>query len=305
MYPFAAGAAILDVTGAVVASDDGFRALLGLPDGDAGGALRARAEVDPALRAFVSGEGPATLSLAGAGGLGLELERVADGARALVVARAASLGEALEHALRSVALGRVAAGLVHDIKNPLNAMALQVALLGEKLSATPDAAAAAAGHLSALRDQVGRVNEILRRFLDVADPGAPLGYTDVGALLADVAALLGHEGRRRRIEVTVEAPAGAIRTACDPARVGRLVLGIFARALAETPDGGRLGARATADAADVTIGIEHATGALDPDLGYYTEAAVAGARLLGGALAEERGDGVARITLALPRGEGQ
>jgi signal transduction histidine kinase len=305
MPPFTAGAAFLDDSGAVLAADAGFRALLGLPDGDAGRSLRSRADGDPALRAFVAGEGPACVVFAGADGLAVEVERETEGGRTLLVARPARLGDALEHAMRSVALGRVAAGIVHDIKNPLNAMALQIALLGEKLSAQPDAASSAANNLAALRDQVNRVNEILRRFLDVADPGAPLGYTDLGALLADVAALLAHEGRRRRIELAVDAPAGTIRTSCDPERVARLVLGVFARALAETPDGGRLAARAAPAGERVTIGIEHAMGDRDADLQYYTEAAAAGARQLGGALAEERADGVARITLALPRNDAQ
>src|SRR5512133_3947375 len=212
MHPFAAGAAFLDRSGAMLAADVGFRGLLGLPEGDSGDALRARADADPALRALVAGEGASTLAVTGADGVEIELERVGTERGALLVARIAGLGEALEHAMRSVALGRVAAGVVHDIKNPLNAMALQIALLGEKLSSVPEAATAAAGHLSALRDQVGRVNEILRRFLDVADPGTPLGYTDVGGLLADVAVLLGHEGRRRRVEVAVEPAAGPIRT---------------------------------------------------------------------------------------------
>lgn len=304
MQPFAAGAAFLDGSGAVVAADPEFRALLGLPDGDAGGALRARADADPALDAFVSGQGPASVALAGADGVPLELERVGAGAGALVVVRLAGLGEALEHAMRSVALGRVASGVVHDIKNPLNAMALQIALLGEKLSGSADATAAGT-HLSALREQVNRVNEILRRFLDVADPGAPLGYTDVGALLVDIAALLGHDARRRGIELTLEAPQGAVRTSCDPERVARLVLGLFARALAETPDGGRLDARAAGARGSVTVGIDHDAGDPDPAIGYYTEAAVAGARRLGGALTEERRDGVARFTLALPGNEEQ
>src|SRR5512142_3076671 len=252
MHPFAAGAAFLDRSGAVVGADPAFRGLLGLPDLDAGGALHARADADPALRAFVSGEGPATVAVSGADGVSVELERVATDGGALLVARVAGLGEALEHAMRSIALGRVASGIVHDIKNPLNAMALQIALLGEKLSGSDAASASAAGHLAALRDQVARVNEILRRSLDVADPGAPLGFTDVGALLTDAVALLGHEARRHRIEATVNAPAGAIRTSCDPERVARLVLGLIARALAETPDGGRLAVRATGDGTRAT-----------------------------------------------------
>jgi signal transduction histidine kinase len=305
MHPFAAGAAFLDRSGAIVAADPGFRGLLGLPDGDAAGALRARAEADPALRAFVAGEGASTMSVAGADGAPVELERVGADGGALLVARAGGLGEALEHAMRSIALGRVASGIVHDIKNPLNAMALQIALLGEKLSASDDAAASAAGHLSALRDQVGRVNEILRRFLDVADPGAPLGFTDVGALVTDAVALLGHEARRHRIQPTVDAPAGNIRTACDPGRVARLVLGLLARALAETPDGGRFAAQATGDGAEVSVGIEHAAGDPDPAVEYYWDAAIAGAARLGGVLSEERRDGVARVRLVLPRNEGQ
>ena len=48
MHPFGAGAAFLDRSGAVVGADPAFRGLLGLPDGDAGGAHRARAEADPA-----------------------------------------------------------------------------------------------------------------------------------------------------------------------------------------------------------------------------------------------------------------
>lgn len=303
MDPLAAGAAFLDGSGAVVTADAGFRALLGLGNGDARGALRARAEAEPALRAFVSGEGPASFAVTGASGLPLELERVAAPDGALVVVRVAALGDALEHAMRSVALGRVASGVVHDIKNPLNAMALQLALLGEKLSASAEATAAAGSHLGVLREQVNRVNEVLRRFLDVADPGAPFGYTDVGALLGDVAALLAHEGRRHRIEVAVDAPAGTLRTSCDPERVGRLVLGLFARALAGTPDGGRFAARAAADGGAITIGFEHALGDPQPDAAYYTEAATAGARRLGGTLSEERRDGVARITLTLPRNE--
>ncbi len=305
MHPFAAGAAFLDRSGAVVAADPDFRGLLGLPDGDADVALQARVDAEPALRAFVSGEGPSSVAVAGADGVPLELERVGSGSGALVVARIAGLGEALEHAMRSVAFGRVASGIVHDYKNPLNAMALQIALLSEKLSGSDAASTAAAGHLSALRDQVVRVNEILRRFLDVADPGAPMGFTDVGALVADAAALLGHEARRRRVEVTVEPPLGAIRTSCDPGRVARLVLGLLARALAETPDGGKLAVRTAANGANVTLGLEHAAGDPDPAVGYYTEAAIAGAARLGGALSEERRDGVARVSLVLPRNEGQ
>ncbi len=301
MLLLASGAAFVDRSGAILAADAGFLARLGLSPDDPSGGLRARAEQSPELRAFLAGDGGATARVPGADGHAVQLERVPSGSGALLVARPATGDEVLEHAMRSQGLGRLASGVAHDIKNPLNAMSLQLALLGEKLSGSADAATAAAGHLGALRDQIGRVNEVLRRFLDVADPAAPYGYTDVGALLADVATLFGHEGRRRRIALAVEAPPGVVRTTCDPGRVGRLVLGLYARALAETPDGGRVAARAEARGPAATVLIEHVAGDPDGDLGYYTEVAAASAKALGGEFAHERRDGVQRFSLALPR----
>ena len=303
MQPFASGAAFVDRSGAVVAADGAFLSRLGLPGDDPTGALRARAETMPALRALLSGEGPAVIGVEGADGERLDLERIPSGAGVLLLLRPAQADEWLEHAMRSHGLGRLAGGVVHDIKNPLNAMALQVAILGEKLSSSPDAGATAAGHLGALRDQIGRVNEILRRFLDVADPTAPLGYTDVGALLADVASLFTHEARRRRVALTVEAQPGLVRTACEPGRVGRLVLGLFARALAETPEEGRLVARAEARDGRAALTIEHGAGDRDPALGYYSEVAAAAAKALGGAFLQERRDTVERLSLTLPRND--
>jgi signal transduction histidine kinase len=301
MQSFVGGAAFVDRSGAVVAADAGFLSRLALPADDPTGALRARAEADPELRALLAGEGPSRLRLPCADGTTTELERVAAEGGALLVARAEEVGEWLEHAMRSHGMGRLAGGIAHDIKNPLNAMSLQIALLGEKLSSSADASGTAATHLRALLDQIGRVNAIVRRFVDVADPSAPLGYTDVGALLADLASLLAHDARRRGIDLVVEPPTSSVRTACDPARVGRLALGLFSRALAETPDGGRLAARAETRGELAALEIEHAVGDPDRALGYYTEVAAAAARALGGEFAHERRDGFERLSLALPR----
>ncbi|HUL60086.1 MAG TPA: histidine kinase dimerization/phospho-acceptor domain-containing protein [Anaeromyxobacteraceae bacterium] len=293
------GAAFLDPAGAVVAADPAFAALLGLAPGDPTAALRARAGDAPALRALLAGDGAPAVVVPGPAGE-VEVERVPAGAGALLLARPLRAAEWLEHAMRSQGLARLAAGLAHDVKNPLNAMALQLALLAEKLSGAGDAAAAAAPHLAALRDQIGKVNAVVRRFLDVADPSAPLGDTDAGTLLADTAGLLAHEARRRSIALAVDAPRGAVRTRCDPARLGRLVLGLLTRALAETPDGGRVAAHAAGDGQGVQVGIAHAAGAPDPETGYYSEVATAAARALGGSLSVAREGGEERILLRLP-----
>ncbi len=262
--------------------------------------LRARAETSPELRALLAGDGPAIASVPGADGP-VELERVAAAGGALLVLRGPRDGPRVEHGLRSEVLGRVVAGAAHDIRNPLNAMALRLAILGETLEAAGPAGQTAAGHLPALREQIGRVNEVLRRLVDTTDPAAPLGWLDLAALAADVVSLLGYEARHRRIELTLDTRAGAVRTAADPARVGRLVLCLFGRGLACTPDGGRLAGRVSGRGVQAVIEIDHTAGDPDDDVRYDMGVLASGVAALGGQFDWNRGEqGLERLALAIP-----
>jgi signal transduction histidine kinase len=298
----AAGAAFVDRTGAILAADRGFLARLGGGDADPGVALRAYAASNPELRALLAGDGPGVASLRGPDGP-VEVERVPASGGALLVVRAAE-DDRGEHALRSQVLGRIVAGVAHDIKNPLNAMSLQLALLGEKLEGAGDASQAAAVHLAALREQIARVNEVVRRLAEVTDPTSPLGYLDVGVLVSDVGHLFGYEARRRRVELAIDAHAGAVRTPADPARVGRLVVVMCGEALALTPEGGRLVARAEAREREAAVVVEHTEGDPAGGPGYDTEVLAAGAAALGGTF-ERAADGqrTERLVLTFPRNE--
>ncbi len=298
MFHYATGAAFVDRAGAVLGADPGFLAALGLPAEDLNGALRALADEDAALRGLLRGDGPAAVRVAGRDGA-VHLQRHPTEAGALLVVRSARLQERLEHSLRSAALSRLMAGMAHDIKNPLNAMALQLALLSEKLGPGD----ASAPHLGALRDQIGRVNEVVRRFMDVTDPAAPLGYTELGALVADVGALFGHEARRRRIQLVLEPPRGVVRIAGDPARVGSLVLVLVAAAMAEVPDGGRVEGGVEVEDGQAVLRLIHAAADEGRETGYDMEVIVAAAGALGGSLTEQREEGVVRVGLRLPRSE--
>lgn len=298
MPTLVAGAALVDRTGTLLAADAGFLSRMGLAGPDPAAALRARAEATPALRALLAGEGPSVATLAD-GERAVDVERVATADGAFLLAKDAGARELGEHALRSQVLPRVVAGVAHEIKNPLNAISLRMALL-EGLDGGLDAQAAA-GHIGAVREQIGRVNEVLRRLVDATDPGAPLGYTDVAALLVDVAGLFGYEARRRRLELSVSPGHGPVRTGAEPARVARLVLGLFGRALASTPDGGRVAARALLREGEAIVELDHAAGDPAADLGYDLEVLAAGASALGGRFERARTEsGTWRLTLAMP-----
>src|SRR3954452_11557555 len=93
---------------------------------------------------------------------------------------------------RSRLLERVAVGLAHEGKNPLHNMALHLQLMAEKLtSRAPPAGSPIEKHLAALRDGIGRVDQLLRAYGEFAAPEhlAP----DLGAAAQRAVQLFGYD----------------------------------------------------------------------------------------------------------------
>ncbi len=299
------GSAFLDRSRRVLAADAGFRMLLGLPAGDATDALRQRVRADPALAALLAGEGPESVRLAAsAGAPACDLTRVESDAGLLL--RASAPGPELdapvvEYAMQGIALKSLAASVAHEVKNPLNAMVLQLALLGDKIGTANEAlASVCAGNLGSLKNQIHRINEVVQRYYEVADP-APSGGFDAGTLLADAANLFCHEARRRRVALICEAAPGAVRAAGDPGRTARLLLGLLWCAVTSTPEGGRLTVRAAATAPGAVLALEHTCGILDPSTGWVREVVSAAASEMGGWLEESSEGDTVRVALVLPK----
>jgi len=299
------GTAFLDGAGKVCAADEFFRALLRLPAGDTTHALRARAAEDPALAELIAGRGPDTARLSAPDGtLVCDLSRTTGESGLLLRATPsdpALTAHPLEYAMQAVALARLAGSVAHDVKNPLNAMALQLALLADKISTTSETlAASCGGNLTSLKNQIVRVNEVVRRFLDVADP-TPSGGFDAGGLLLDAVSLFGHEARRRRVAMACEAAPGAVRASGDPGRAARLLLGLLWRAIASTPEGGKLLARAFTVQREVTLSIEHGRGEPDPALAWMGPVVAAAVSAMAGRLEESDHEDTVRVALVLPK----
>ncbi len=298
------GSAFLDRAGQVLVADAGFRALLGLPPGDESGALRRRADDDPALAGLLKGEGPGSVRLAAADGVrACELHRVRSEAGLLLRASAsdgALAVPAIEYAMQAMALARLAGSVAHEVKNPLNAMALQLALLGDKIETSQALASACAGNLGSLKAQIGRINDVVRRFLDVADPTSAAGF-DASSLLSDAANLFGHEARRRRIALACQAGPGTVRASGDAGRAARLLLGLLWSAVSSTPAGGKLVASVAATAREAVLSIEHTLGPPEPALAWVRDVVAEAAAAMGGRLEESSEGDTVRAALVLPK----
>jgi hypothetical protein len=189
---------------------------------------------------------------------------------------------------------------VHDIRTPLGTMVVKLQLMRDAAADGGVPAEALPQHLRVLDAQVERVTEILRKLASAVEPAAPLGWIDLAALLADVAGALGYDAKLRGVEVALAPRTGVVRAGADPEAVARLVLCAYGWALAATPRGGRLVARAAAQGGTAVLELERTAGDPGDALGYDMDVLIASAQAIGGTLARAGGDGIERLTLALP-----
>ncbi len=147
--------------------------------------------------------------------------------------------EARRRSERLAAAGALTAGLAHEVRSPLNAIALAAQRIGRRHAAEDECGAFAA----TIRDEVTRLDGVLKSFLDLARPsGAGRTEADLFALVADVAGLLRVEARERSIELDVD--GNPTRAQVDADAVRRAVINLVRNAIEASPNGGRILVRA-------------------------------------------------------------
>jgi len=206
--------------------------------------------------------------------------------------------ETPELAMQGLALARAASGLAHQVRNPLNAMALQLALLGEKISADAGLAATCAGTLAKLQEQIGRVDGAVRAYLDAADRAAGTSFAPA-RLLAEGVALFEHEARRRQVALEAEPAAPGLLARGDPVRMGRMWMGLVWRALEEAGPGGWVRLRCRREEREVALVVEWKASQRQPALDWIAEAVAGSAPAAGARLEQWQGEGAAGVALHL------
>ena len=146
----------------------------------------------------------------------------------------------LRRAQRLSAIGTLAAGIAHDVRNPLNAIKLLSSHTIDMLSEA-HGGDAAMKQLQTIRTEVNRLEEIVSGFLSLAkERELQLESCRIDNLLEECARLIGKDAETRGVHLVKELRAGDAALSLDPKQTKRAVLNVLINAMEATPEGGRV-----------------------------------------------------------------
>jgi signal transduction histidine kinase len=153
-----------------------------------------------------------------------------------------ALEERLRVAERSTAMGRFAAALAHEIRNPLNAISLTIDHVRTRLAPEGDAQRSEFQALmTTLKSEVARLNRLVGDFLSSGQPARlDPRPCDVGQVVRETAALVEHKARDQSIAVELDVPAELPATLADPELLKTCLLNLVLNAFEAMPAGGRV-----------------------------------------------------------------
>jgi signal transduction histidine kinase len=152
----------------------------------------------------------------------------------------------LELSRRVTALGRLTAGVAHEVKNPLNAMTIHLELLKQKLAAGA-AAGSTASHVEIIGREIRRLDDVVQGFLKFARPEElTLQPLAPAALIDEVLKTLAVEADVTGVTIESTVADDVPNIEADSGIMRQALLNLAKNAVQAMPSGGKLTMAATA-----------------------------------------------------------
>jgi PAS domain S-box-containing protein len=166
-----------------------------------------------------------------------------------------SINTQLQVSERLAALGRITAGVAHEVKNPLNSMRLWLENLKESLPDEPDSGSQQA--VQVLDKEIDRLDAVVKRFLDFTRPmDVRLEATQLADVLKEVVEIAKPQLLKAKIHVAQLLPIDVPEVYVDRALLKQALLNLVLNAVEAMPTGGQLRMMLSrrGEMAEITVG---------------------------------------------------
>ena len=153
---------------------------------------------------------------------------------------------------RLASLGRLSAGIAHEVRNPLTGISLLLDELHDRLLAHP----ADQGLIQRALQEIERLEGLVNELLNFSSlPDARLAVGDLAVVLRDTLFLVSKQFEKQHVRLHEDIPEKLPHPRMDSDRLKQAILNLLTNALASMPDGGDLWvvAKATVDGILLTI----------------------------------------------------
>jgi signal transduction histidine kinase len=164
--------------------------------------------------------------------------------------RRAALEAGLRRQDRLTALGKVAAGVAHELRNPLNSIRLTLELLDRRVRR----GAAAGDEVTAAIREVDRLDRILAKLLAFGRAGLEdRRVQEVAPLLHHAVRMVEEPCRQKDVRIAVNAPE--LNADLDGPQIEQVLINLLLNAIEASPEGGAIDLQARADDSRIEIAV--------------------------------------------------
>jgi signal transduction histidine kinase len=165
----------------------------------------------------------------------------------------------LDISARLAAISRLTGGVAHEIKNPLNAIAVHLEVLRSKLMEDP----AVSPEIDTIAREITRLDRVVKTFLDFTRPvDLKMADLEFVSLSREVASLVGPSAARQNVQIEVDAEASELFVHGDRDLLQQALLNVIVNGVEAMKNGGSLrirlrqvGSECAVDVSDEGLGI--------------------------------------------------
>ncbi len=143
----------------------------------------------------------------------------------------------VERMKRLASIGQLAAGIAHEIRNPLTGMNISLDIIKEEMAGSPYAMKL----LDGVSSELDRLETIVSSLLEFSRAGIlEIGRVDLEELLRQWLESFREQCRRRQVEVSLSLPAELLPVTGDVEKIRQVIINLSLNALEAIPGAGKI-----------------------------------------------------------------